>query len=865
MLVTSHKKQALDVIDNSLIEQFKTVHPRAKPPVLRLLSGDDRSVNEPANTLSAPVINAASHRYQADRTEAVERDRQHLLGVVQTANENFWEGADVYPALLKDAFMLSCLQQTLFPDGSPDSDVAALPQAAMDVKIEGTELIRLAGIFTKLQAPLSLQVLSDMAARRHELPIALEQCEQLSELRRGLDARLLAITQPVPDAVARLGALMDEMSFACRGDVPISTFTASPIEIAKESLLFLPDITTYAELCTVRDDLQIIAEEERKLLGKIFRNKAVAKRRKEMARFPAIAQRMADSSANEMFPEYMNAASVVAGATVQMPWLHPDYLVHAHKRLPPASLAQLAKTLHSLELSETITMVAAVRGGDFFEMTPVQIKEALAGLRRLREYQALVAKLSPISSISGIANSDLPAMYAFLKDVSALMPVLGAKDIAFLETLLTPAFPPSNTPVNALRPPFSMKPPLSVPAHRFRSSASFRAVSSKRALTRWSFLRVRVARPTRPAGKISLSKATTFSSSKLASSIRIPQKFRFDKFERKNFDFGDGQVCDHVPEQGDIEAVIRAAMAKIKLEGDRLSLKNKQEIELFFYSYLPVGTSKVVRENVEGAVVGITTQEMHRSSLRAGAVEQDASVFVSEDFETELGEQNSFVMGELLGKGKVKQGELGLKNTEPFDDKSIRQLMPLKHLHAVNTSLFRTPQELVILSHDPERQFMFRLIEHGKWLDGWVKAADTEFYSIDYEYWRRGKDRVRRSFNPDFFMQVNLASYLSKLKSDAAISGVARLHELQNTGIEDLIFVVEIKSDDDQSEETKAKEAYAKEHFISINRRLRETQEVDLPVNFRDSVRQHYLFNLLRPTDYPGWFSRLINGLAVVG
>jgi type III restriction enzyme len=306
-------------------------------------------------------------------------------------------------------------------------------------------------------------------------------------------------------------------------------------------------------------------------------------------------------------------------------------------------------------------------------------------------------------------------------------------------------------------------------------------------------------------------------------------------------------------------------MAKIDLEGDRLSLKNKQEIELFFYSYLPVGASKVVRENIEGAVVGITTREMHRSSLRAGAVEQDASVFVSEDYETEMGEQNAFVMKELLGKGKGKQGELGLKNTEPFDEKSIRQLIPLKHLYAVNTSLFRTPQELVILSHDPERQFMFRLIEQGKWLDGWVKAADTEFYSIDYEYWRKGKDRVRRSFNPDCFIRVQLAGYLAKLKSDAAINGVARLHELQDAGIEDLIFVVEIKSDDDESEETKAKEAYAKDHFVSINRRLRETQEVDLPKTFRDSARQHYFFNLLRPADYPGWFSRLKNGLVVVG
>jgi hypothetical protein len=191
--------------------------------------------------------------------------------------------------------------------------------------------------------------------------------------------------------------------------------------------------------------------------------------------------------------------------------------------------------------------------------------------------------------------------------------------------------------------------------------------------------------------------------------------------------------------------------------------------------------------------------------------------------------------------------------------------MPLKHLYAANTSLFRTPQELVILSHDPERQFMYRLIEHGKWLDGWIKAADTDFYSIDYEYWRHGKDRVRRSFNPDFFIRVHLSGYLTKLTPDAAVNGIAKLHELQDAGIEDLIFVVEIKSDEDESEETTAKEAYAREHFVAINRRLRETQEVDLPAHFRDSTRQHYLFSLLRPSDYPGWFSRLKNGLAVLG
>jgi len=63
---------------------------------------------------------------------------------------------------------------------------------------------------------------------------------------------------------------------------------------------------------------------------------------------------------------------------------------------------------------------------------------------------------------------------------------------------------------------------------------------------------------------------------------------------------------------------------------------------------------------------------------------------------------------------------------------------------------------------------------------------------------------------------------------DAVVTGATRLRELQNEGIEQLILVVEIKSDDDDTEETRAKEAYAKEHFAALNRRLRETQEVDV-------------------------------------
>lgn len=344
----------------------------------------------------------------------------------------------------------------------------------------------------------------------------------------------------------------------------------------------------------------------------------------------------------------------------------------------------------------------------------------------------------------------------------------------------------------------------------------------------------------------------------------VERRFKNTEFESRQFDFGNGFVCEEVPGREEIETVIREAMGRAGIFGDRLSVENKQQVDIFFNAYLPKGTSRVVRENIEGQLLFAATAEMHRASARSGGLEQEVSVFVSEDYERELDRQNLFVLGEVAPSAGMPSGTPWLPGMEDYNREHIRQLAGFRHLYAANTSLFRTPQNLVILSHDPERQFMFRLIEHGRYFASWVKAPDTEFYSLDYEYWRRGRDRVRRSFNPDFFVLLDIGNYLSRLSSDASVVGVDRLHALQDEGIEQLVLVVEIKSDDDASDETNAKEAYGKEHFEALNRRLRNTQELDVPEPCRSYVRQHYIFDLLRPADYPGWFSRLKNGLCVV-
>jgi type III restriction enzyme len=337
--------------------------------------------------------------------------------------------------------------------------------------------------------------------------------------------------------------------------------------------------------------------------------------------------------------------------------------------------------------------------------------------------------------------------------------------------------------------------------------------------------------------------------------LDIERRFKNRVFERTHFDFGDGLVLDDIPGPQEIEAVIRAAMDKFGIEGDLLSAENRHQIELFFNQFLPKGKKKVVRERIEGAVKGIHTTEIQQGSARSGGLDHSVSVFITEDCEKELNDENRFIIEEM-GKQPQQQELPGLGH------EYIRRVYASKHLYAANASLFRSPQNLVILSHEPEREFMFRLIESGKFVNAWVKSPDMGFYSLDYEYWKRGKDRVRRSFNPDFFVKISIRDYLL-INPGAESSAVSQLRHLQEQGVDDIILVVEIKDDDDDSEATLAKEQFGRDHFKNLNKRLQNANPVDFPEQFRNSLNQRYMFSLLRPSDYARWFSQLRSGLFI--
>jgi len=147
-------------------------------------------------------------------------------------------------------------------------------------------------------------------------------------------------------------------------------------------------------------------------------------------------------------------------------------------------------------------------------------------------------------------------------------------------------------------------------------------------------------------------------------------------------------------------------------------------------------------------------------------------------------------------------------------------------IQQVDLSVFKTPWNVHYASHEPERQFSDLLFENAGLFDAFVRMPNQGGYSFPYSYkpTRAGKTHVaNESFNPDYFIRV-------RAKHD--------------------ILVVEVKSEDDDSNRNKAKCRDGLKHFETLNAKLAEQGE---------PWRYHFYF--LSPKDYAGFFGQVRNGV----
>jgi len=248
-----------------------------------------------------------------------------------------------------------------------------------------------------------------------------------------------------------------------------------------------------------------------------------------------------------------------------------------------------------------------------------------------------------------------------------------------------------------------------------------------------------------------------------------------------------------------ILTIIKNSLRKINEKRNLVSQKNRQRT-LQAFGVVRRKKSKSLRYKIEAEnLFLIDTAEIKKNSLGIGALRRDGSTFY-DDYSLKIGEDNDKkLLKEII---------------EMFEDGQLHSASLIKIGNIFN---FKTPLNIILASHKPERDFIKKLVseENAKKIDAWIKSLDVGFYSVEYS-WRKGEHSKQGSFNPDFFIKIGRD-----------------------------ILVVEIKTDTDISIENKAKLKYARQHFNRLNK---------LQSEYR------YYFKFLSPSSYDLFFQELREG-----
>ncbi len=249
-----------------------------------------------------------------------------------------------------------------------------------------------------------------------------------------------------------------------------------------------------------------------------------------------------------------------------------------------------------------------------------------------------------------------------------------------------------------------------------------------------------------------------------------------------------------------LKKLIRNSLDRIGESGDQVSDDNRQRIYQAF-GVIHRAAAKVVRYRMSPkALIEVNTKDRNRNSVGYAAIKRgDATIFLDE----------------LTYKLSDEESLTFIKDLEDDESRPVSAMEKIE-----NKYNFKTPLNLAISDHKPERLFIRELIaqKNSIAIDSCLKSTDQDFYPIEYS-WKKGEHPKRGRFNPDFFIKIG-----------------------------DNILVIEIKGDEEirePSDENKAKYKAAKNHFKTLNEQ-------------QDKLK--YYFNFLTPEDYDYYFDHLRNG-----
>lgn len=430
VVITSHKKQALDVIDHMLTDRFKKLHPRSKPAVLRFEKpGGPATLNSMDNTLSNQVINGARNRAYNINRDAVAADRTQIFNQIDQDNKLFWENTSQYKEIVQKAFALAQEEEALL-GGSGTFESIRLPAGTV---ISVDRIRKIAECFQDNPLSISLDAFATLYARRKELPEVLEKCDQLNRMTSTIPAAAITNISSVPDGLNILEDIVCKLAKCLEKDIPVGNI--APDKASLKPSHDLGDLF-YKDILSLKTDVGHLAELESKLIGRLLKNKEIKAVRQNLEHNYPAALKQIDQGGSQAFLGKLQATMAYVDSVVAAcPGITRDYILHGFRDCSPASLAKQLTRLTSLELKPVTGIIGDLLGVPFPKAGLSQIQTAVEQLKCLKEYQALGKDIAFFADLVNSGAHDLAELYTILKKAQELLNKTDQDDIASLTLL----------------------------------------------------------------------------------------------------------------------------------------------------------------------------------------------------------------------------------------------------------------------------------------------------------------------------------------------------------------------------------------------------------------------------------------------
>ena len=285
-----------------------------------------------------------------------------------------------------------------------------------------------------------------------------------------------------------------------------------------------------------------------------------------------------------------------------------------------------------------------------------------------------------------------------------------------------------------------------------------------------------------------------------------------------------------------IEFIVRN-LEKDGYDSTFISRENLSKVKQAFGPMLrEIGKTTPRMKMKADCVINIEIKEMAPQFFTESAIKSNGYLFYCEDSPKSLPKEQQSMLYDHI-KNKKNYGEVK-EIIEKFGGSESEIKFLKNNLIEISKDKFLTPLNHLYVSFEPERKFTRSLFNNINLFTSVFKSPDKGFYSFPYSYKpdEKAMTHVKQEiFNPDFLLKM-------KSKND--------------------ILVIEMKGDGDTTQKNKAKYRDGKEHFNTLNEKLKDIK-----------IDWVYYFYFLSPEDitdffqavkdkrYPLWKSNLMQEL----